>query len=89
MSIRVYELAKEIKVSSSELMKKLKEKGLGVENHFATLDDDAINFLKNEFMGVGDETATVSKPNISERKKKSELKQKDEPKDRSVSDEIN
>ncbi|NMA68930.1 MAG: translation initiation factor IF-2 [Desulfitobacterium sp.] len=47
MSIRVHELAKELNLSSRELMKQLESVGIKVKNHLSTLDDGEANRLRS------------------------------------------
>jgi len=74
LSIRVYELAKEMKISSGELMKRLEKMGITVKNHFATIGDDTVSLLKKEGIKVADTGAVLPKSDKSVQLKKSELK---------------
>lgn len=51
--LRVYELAKELKVSSKDLMELLPEFGVKVKNHMSTLDDDLVEQVR-ESLGVSE-----------------------------------
>ena len=45
--IRVYELAKQLNVSTKDLMNKLKENKIEVKSHMSTLDKDQISKVKS------------------------------------------
>jgi translation initiation factor IF-2 len=45
--VRVHELAKELKISSKELMELLGEMGITVRNHMSTLDDQMVEEVKS------------------------------------------
>ena len=47
--IRVYELAKQLNVSTKDLMNKLKENKIEVKSHMSTLDKDQISKVKSFF----------------------------------------
>ncbi|MDI3538010.1 MAG: translation initiation factor [Bacillota bacterium] len=51
--LRVYELAKELKVSSKDLMELLPEFGVKVKNHMSTLEDDLVEQVR-ESLGVSE-----------------------------------
>lgn len=46
---RVYELAKELEISSKELINKMKELDIEVSSHMSTIDDDEAKILKELF----------------------------------------
>ncbi|MCG3176202.1 MAG: Translation initiation factor IF-2 [Candidatus Omnitrophica bacterium] len=46
MSLRVHELAKELKLSSKDLMDKLKSQGVDVKSHMSVLTDEQVSRLK-------------------------------------------
>ncbi len=48
MGIRVYELAKELGLSSKELLLKLKELHVAVKGHMSALDDDTTEIMRHE-----------------------------------------
>jgi len=50
MPVRVYDLAKEFKVSSSVLMRTLKELNYPVRSHMKFLDDDVVKLLRTKFV---------------------------------------
>jgi len=45
--IRVYELAKELNISSKKLVSIMEDLGVGVKNHMSTLDDDTALLIKD------------------------------------------
>ena len=45
VKMRVYEYAKQYNISSKEIISKLKELGIEVTNHMATIEDDAMKKL--------------------------------------------
>ncbi|MFH2138814.1 MAG: translation initiation factor IF-2 [Candidatus Omnitrophota bacterium] len=69
MSVRVYELAKEIGVSSKELVKILKGMHVEVKGHMSALDDDTTEIVRHELLGKKEE---VKKEKAE--KKKQEMK---------------
>lgn len=46
---RVYEYAKKLNISSKDVISKLKEMGIDVSNHMATIEDDAVKKLDEHF----------------------------------------
>ncbi len=46
---RIYELAKEINVSSKEIIEKAQADGLDIKNHMSTLDADSEKHLREAF----------------------------------------
>ncbi|MDO8885449.1 translation initiation factor IF-2 [Candidatus Oleimmundimicrobium sp.] len=90
MGIRIYELAKELNIPSTELMKKLKENGISVKNHFATIDDVAIKLLKEKFgenISKKTKDKTMCKTEKTEELKQSEPKRMVKEKAKLVSEE--
>lgn len=59
MKIRVYELAKELSITSKELIEKLKELDIKVGNHMSTLDEETVEILKELFTEEETETQEV------------------------------
>lgn len=49
--VRVYELAKELKVSSKDLMELLAEMGIQVRNHMSALEDEAVERVRDALGG--------------------------------------
>ncbi|WP_197458777.1 translation initiation factor IF-2 N-terminal domain-containing protein, partial [Weissella sp. DD23] len=47
MTKRIYELAKELDVSSKDLVSAAEKAGLDVKNHMSTIDDKAVKTLTN------------------------------------------
>ena len=61
--LKVYELAKKMNLSNSEMIKKLNEVGVEVKSHLSTIDDNVIEKLKN---------ANVKESKVQKDDKKSE-----------------
>lgn len=62
--MRVYELAKELKMTSKELMEKMNELGLAVNSHMSTLESDEANMIReliDEENNKGKESKKTSK----------------------------
>ena len=47
--MRVYELAKQIEKDSADILAVLKEKGVEVKNHMSSIDEAAVELVKNAF----------------------------------------
>lgn len=78
--MRVHELAKQLKKSSKDIIFALKQRGIEVQSHMATISDEQVAMITNMFQG-GD---VAKKPADSDGKeKKAEVKNKemDEKKD--------
>lgn len=75
MKIRVYELAKELKLTSKELLKHLDDLGVKVGNHMSTLDEETVGALKE--LLSGEDSSQETEPVQSEPKQEAE---KQEPK---------
>jgi len=78
LGIRVHELAKEMKVSSKELMEKLEKENIGVKNHFAILEDNVADLLKKGVSGVENKGESSVKSIKLEKKEKEATKKQDE-----------
>ena len=64
IKMRVYELAKELKMTSKELMEKMNELGLAVNSHMSTLESDEANMIReliDEENNKGKESKKTSK----------------------------
>ncbi|MFC6274690.1 translation initiation factor IF-2 [Levilactobacillus tangyuanensis] len=59
---RIYELAKEINVSSKQIIAKAEEKGFPVKNHMSTLGENEERQLRAAFQTKGQATKPVAKP---------------------------
>jgi translation initiation factor IF-2 len=70
--LRVYELAKEVKMSSSELVERLKSAGFSINNYMSSLDMDDVGRAKDYLSGATDEILEEKriKPTIIRRRKK-------------------
>jgi len=70
--LRVYELAKEVKISSNELVERLKSAGFPINNYMSSLDMDAVARAKDYLSGATDEILEEKriKPTIIRRRKK-------------------
>lgn len=82
--IRVYVLAKELGVKSSDLVEKLQELGEDVTNHMSTIEEGTAKVLK-ELFTKEKPSAKVSQPGkMTKKKGKSESRAKDKPKRQQV-----
>jgi len=70
--VKVYELAKELKIGSKEIINFLSEKNIKVTSHMNNLEDSSIELVKNKF--TKKETDSITKP-------ETEMKLKDEKKE--------
>jgi len=70
--VRVYELAKELNMTSSELVEKLKSAGLSINNYMSALDRDDVTRAKDYLSGATSEVFEEKriKPTIIRRRKK-------------------
>jgi len=70
--LRVYELAKEVKMSSNELVDRLKSAGFSINNYMSSLDMDDVGRAKDYLSGSTDEILEEKriKPTIIRRRKK-------------------
>jgi translation initiation factor IF-2 len=70
--LRVYELAKEVKMSSNELVERLKSVGFPINNYMSSLDMDDVARAKDYLSGATDEILEEKriKPTIIRRRKK-------------------
>ena len=70
--LRVYELAKEVKMSSNELVERLKSVGFPINNYMSSLDMDDVARAKDYLSGAIDEILEEKriKPTIIRRRKK-------------------
>jgi len=60
--MRVYEIAKDLGISSKEILSMLKEKGIDLPSHMSILSDQAIDLIKKKF------TKATANANASEKK---------------------
>ncbi|MCG2712859.1 MAG: translation initiation factor IF-2 [Candidatus Omnitrophica bacterium] len=61
MSIRVYELAKELGYSSKELVKKLNELHVSVKGHMSAIDEDTAEIVRHELLGKKEQEKKTQK----------------------------
>ncbi|MDK2784263.1 MAG: translation initiation factor [Bacillota bacterium] len=80
--LRVYELAKELKVSSKDLMELLPEFGVKVKNHMSTLEDDLVEQVRDSLgvSEVSDLPEVVTELEIEEEKGRRRLEKRPRPK---------
>ncbi|UCE35843.1 MAG: translation initiation factor IF-2 [Deltaproteobacteria bacterium] len=71
-NVRVYELAKELNMNSSELVEKLKSAGLSINNYMSTLDSADVARAKDYLSGATSEVFEEKriKPTVIRRRKK-------------------
>lgn len=55
--IRVYEVAKQLELTSKEIMDKLKEYGFEVHSHMSTLEDEEAELIINYYKEVSEKAA--------------------------------
>ncbi|WZL70266.1 translation initiation factor IF-2 [Defluviitalea saccharophila] len=60
--IRVYEIAKQLNISSKELIKKLKEFGVEVHSHMSTLEDDEAQLIVDYYSNDKQESESTEIP---------------------------
>ncbi|MBN1353931.1 MAG: translation initiation factor IF-2 N-terminal domain-containing protein, partial [Candidatus Omnitrophica bacterium] len=70
MSIRVHALAKELDLTSKELIEKLKTLGVTVKGHMTALDDETAEIMRHETAGKSEKTGKKeTKPAIKKEAK--------------------
>lgn len=62
VKMRVYEYAKQYNISSKEVISKLKELGIEVTNHMATIEADAMNKLDGIYKKGNNTEASIKNP---------------------------
>ncbi len=60
--IRVYEVAKQLELTSKEIIDKLKEYGFEVHSHMSTLEDEEAELIINYYKEVSEKTALEVEP---------------------------
>ena len=60
MTLRIHELAKELHVSSKELLEKLKPLSIDAKSHMSVLTDEAISLIRNSFRAPAPKTTKPS-----------------------------
>lgn len=85
--IRVYELAKELNMTTKDLMNDLENKGIAVKSHMSSLDDETVSKIKNDKSKDKKDVRDKKNPKASdkfENKKndKNNKDKKDRPKDK-------
>jgi translation initiation factor IF-2 len=70
--MRVYELAKELRMGSNELVERLKDAGFPVNNHMSALDGDEVGRVRDYLSGATSEVFEEKriKPTVIRRRKK-------------------
>ena len=81
--IRVYELAKQLKMTSKELLAELEDLGVKAKNHMSTLDSHTVDILVDIYSSVEKEEENVKIKKVSKLKPK-----KDEEKEIKIEKEI-
>lgn len=81
IKIRVYELAKELKITSKELIEKIKELGLDVNSHMSTLESEEAKMIKELIEGENKEVKNMKKNDknknkITEEKENEDVEEK-------------
>ena len=62
-NVRIYSLAKELKVDSKRLMQELESQGIKVKSHMSTIDQETANLILNVFKEPENKKNSKSKPN--------------------------
>ena len=73
--VRVYELAKELEISSKELMERMKELGLEVSSHMSTLEKEDAKLVTSLINDQAEENQEIT-DNIKEEKNLDNEKEK-------------
>ena len=93
--IRVYELAKRLKMTSKELLEELDDLGVEAKNHMSTLDSSTVDMLMEIYSSEEEEEeikevktkktpSKKSKPKIEEEEKKEEKDEDEKPKESEI-----
>ncbi|WDV47743.1 translation initiation factor IF-2 [Clostridiaceae bacterium M8S5] len=81
---RIYQIAKELDISSKELIKNLKDMDVEVNNHMSTVDDETLEIIHQLFTeqesAVEEETKTIDKKENTKNKKEEKKAPKKETK---------
>lgn len=77
---RVYELAKQLNISNKDLIEKLNELGIEVNNHMSTVDEENAELVKELLGGEKNETPKAEKNEKAEKAEKSKEPVKEEKK---------
>ena len=62
MKIRVYQLARDLKLSPQELMDMVQGMGVEVKNHMANLDDDVVERVKDRIAELKGSRGSAARP---------------------------
>ncbi|NMB27692.1 MAG: translation initiation factor IF-2 [Tissierellia bacterium] len=81
IKIRVYELAKELKMTSKELIEKIKDLGLNINSHMSTLESEEAKMIKELIEGENKEVKNMKKNDknknkITEEKENEDVEEK-------------
>lgn len=74
--MRVYELAKQLNVSSKQIIELLREFNYNIKNHMSTVDDDAIKLANKHFKDKDDSEAAETEDDTKKGEKTEEKKTK-------------
>ena len=77
---RVYELAKQLNISNKDLIEKLNELGIEVNNHMSTVDEENAELVKELLGGEKNEAPKAEKNEKAEKAEKSKEPVKEEKK---------
>jgi len=61
---RIFQIAKELNISHTEIVNLLKEKGINVTSHMSPVDEDTIVLIENEFSKDKESVARYRKEQI-------------------------
>ncbi|MGL6174220.1 MAG: translation initiation factor IF-2 [Cellulosilyticaceae bacterium] len=78
--VRVYEVAKQLNISTKEIMNKLQEYGFEVHSHMSSLEDEEANLIIEYYTNEStkEETKTESEQQLNEKVPPSELREVEE-----------
>ncbi len=63
--MRIYELSKELNVSSKDLLQALNVAGIAAKNHMSSIDEKSENFLRKKFSNPAAHEETKQKPHLT------------------------
>jgi len=79
MSIRIHKLAKELGLSSKELIEKLKKLGVSVRGHMSAIDEKTAEIIRHEITDKAKEKKKPATPKEPHKKKPKKEEKKKEP----------
>jgi len=80
--VRVFELAKELGLSSKEIMAKLQELGFAITSHMSTLEDREVKLLRKKFAHLKPKKKVAAKKARPKKKEPAEIEKKESKKEK-------